>query len=58
MRHGLLDVASLQHMLCDTLDRSDDIVVILEQTGDGDTDIVIATSTTRSAGPAATLSRS
>ena len=34
MGHGLLDPASLQRMLYDTLDHSDDIVLVLEQTGD------------------------
>jgi PAS domain S-box-containing protein len=33
MRHGLLEPALLQRMLYDTLDHSDDIVVILEQVG-------------------------
>ena len=42
MRHGLLDRASLQQMLYDTLDHSDDIVFFLEQTGDSAEDIVVA----------------
>jgi hypothetical protein len=41
MRHGLLGDASLQQMLCDTLDHSDDIVIVPEQTGSGGVDIVI-----------------
>jgi PAS domain S-box-containing protein len=44
MRHGLLDQASLQEMLYDTLERSDDIVLILEQRGDAAEDIVIASA--------------
>jgi PAS domain S-box-containing protein len=44
MMHGLLDDASLEHILCDTLDRSDDIVVVLEQTGAGDDGVIIATA--------------
>jgi PAS domain S-box-containing protein len=34
MRHGQHDLASLQRMLYDALDQSDDIVVILERIGD------------------------
>jgi PAS domain S-box-containing protein len=44
MRHGLLDDASLQQMLYDTMDHSDDLVVFLEQTGDGADDILIASA--------------
>jgi PAS domain S-box-containing protein len=44
MRHGLLDDSSLQQMVYDTLDHSDDIVVVMEQTGDAADDIVIAYS--------------
>lgn len=43
MRHGRLGQASLQQMLYDTLDHSDDIIVVLEQTGGAAEDIVIAT---------------
>jgi PAS domain S-box-containing protein len=44
MRQGLHDQASLQQMLYDTLDRSDDIVVMLEQTDDADADIIVASA--------------
>ena len=44
MRHGPLDRVSLQQMLYDTLDHSDDIVFILEQMGDSAEDIVIASA--------------
>ena len=42
MREGLLDHASIERMLYDALDHSDDIVLILEQRGDGAEDIVLA----------------
>ena len=42
MLHGLRDPALLQRMLYEALDHSDDIIVILEQTGDGADDIVNA----------------
>jgi PAS domain S-box-containing protein len=42
MLHGLRDPALLQRILYEALDHSDDIIVILEQTGDGADDIVIA----------------
>jgi hypothetical protein len=41
MWHGLLDNACPEHILCDTPDRSDEIVVVPGQTGSGDGDIVI-----------------
>jgi PAS domain S-box-containing protein len=44
MEHGLLDPASLQQMLYDALDLSDDIVLVLEQTGDDATDLAIASA--------------
>src|SRR5205823_13848976 len=44
MSQGLHDQASLQQMLYDTLDRSDDIVLILEQAGDNPEDIVVASA--------------
>lgn len=44
MRHGLLDDASLQSMLYQALDHSDDIVLILEEVGDGTDDIVVASA--------------
>src|SRR4051812_32244975 len=44
MRQGLHDQASLQQMLYDTLDCSDDIVLILEQAGDNPEDIVVASA--------------
>jgi PAS domain S-box-containing protein len=44
MGHGLLDPASLQRMLYDTLDHSDDIVLVLEQTGDDGCDIRIVSA--------------
>lgn len=42
MLHGLRDPALLQRILYEALDHSDDIIVILEQTGDGADDIVNA----------------
>jgi PAS domain S-box-containing protein len=42
MTHGRFGDAALEHMLWDTLDRSDDIVLILEQTGDGANGVVVA----------------
>jgi len=42
MKHGLLARTSLQQMLYDALDHSDDIVLVLEQTGDSPEDIVVA----------------
>ena len=47
MQHGLLDPASLQRMLYDTLDQSDDIVIVLEQTGDDAESVVVATGQRR-----------
>jgi PAS domain S-box-containing protein len=44
MKHGLLDPASLQRMLYDTLDHSDDFVLVLEQSGDDATDWTIASA--------------
>jgi PAS domain S-box-containing protein len=44
MEHGLLDPASLQRMLYDALDHSDDIVLVLEQSGDEVTDLGIASA--------------
>jgi PAS domain S-box-containing protein len=42
MEHGLLDPTSLHHLLSHALDRSDDLVVVLERTGDGADHLVIA----------------
>jgi PAS domain S-box-containing protein len=42
MRHGLLEPASLQRMLYDTLDQSDDLVVVLEQSGPDHENFVVA----------------
>src|SRR5690349_7033821 len=39
MRNGLLDAPSLQRMLYEALDHSDDIVIVLEQSGDGPDDL-------------------
>ena len=44
MRHGPLDPASLQRMLYDTLDHSDDIVLVLEQTDADAGDLTIASA--------------
>jgi PAS domain S-box-containing protein len=44
MGHGLLDPASLQRMLYDTLDLSDDMVLVLEQAGDDAADLGIASA--------------
>ena len=44
MQHGLLDSASVQRMLYDTLDQSDDIVIVLEQTGNDAESVVVATA--------------
>jgi PAS domain S-box-containing protein len=44
MRHGLFDAASLQRMLYNALDLSDDIVLILEQSDDNGEDLVIASA--------------
>ena len=44
MRHGLLDAASLERLLYDALDQSDDIVLILEQTGDDAEQLLIASA--------------
>jgi PAS domain-containing protein len=44
MRHGLLEPASLQRMLYDTLDQSDDLVVVLEKSGPDCENIVVATA--------------
>jgi PAS domain S-box-containing protein len=41
MQHGLIDAASLQRMLYETLDRSDDCVLVVEKK-DGSADLVIA----------------
>ena len=41
MRHGQLDPSSLQRMLYDTLDHSDDIVLVLEQTTEDADGIVL-----------------
>lgn len=44
MKHGLLDPASLASLICDTLDQSDDIVLVLKQPGgeDGNTIVIAA----------------
>jgi hypothetical protein len=42
MRQGLLDAVSLQRMLYDALDQSDDSVLILEQVGSGADGVVVA----------------
>ncbi|MEJ0015338.1 MAG: PAS domain-containing protein [Acetobacteraceae bacterium] len=42
MRQGILDSATLQRLVCDALDQSDDLVVILELLGDGADDLVVA----------------
>jgi PAS domain S-box-containing protein len=44
MKHGLLDPASLQRILYDTLDQSDDFVLVLEQSGDDAADAIIASA--------------
>jgi len=44
MRHGLIDAASLQRMLYDTLDHSDDIVLVLEQPGHEAADLCVASA--------------
>ena len=44
MKHGLLDNASLQRMLYDTLDHSDDFVLVLEQSCDDAADWIIASA--------------
>ncbi len=44
MKHSLLDQSSLQQMLYDALDHSDDIVFVLEQTGDGVENIVVVSA--------------
>jgi PAS domain S-box-containing protein len=44
MQHGLLDSASVHRMLYDTLDQSDDIVIVLEQTGQDVDSVVVATA--------------
>jgi hypothetical protein len=44
MRHGLLEPASLQRMLYDTLEKSDDLVVVLEKSGPDCENIVVATA--------------
>ena len=42
MKHGLLDAPALQRMLYQALDDSDDLVLVLEQTGTGADGLVIA----------------
>jgi PAS domain S-box-containing protein len=44
MKHGLIDHASLQHMLYDALDQSDDIVLVLERTGEVADDLVLVSA--------------
>jgi PAS domain S-box-containing protein len=44
MRHGLLDPASLQRMLYETLDHSDDVVLVLEQASDDAMDLCVASA--------------
>ena len=44
MKHGLLDTALLPQMLYRALNGSDDLVVILEQTGDATDDLLVAAS--------------
>jgi PAS domain S-box-containing protein len=44
MKHGLIDHSSLQQMLYDALDHSDDIVLVLEQTGEDAAGIVVVSA--------------
>ena len=44
MKHGLIDDASLQQMLYDALDQSDDIVLVLERTGEAIEDLVMVSA--------------
>jgi PAS domain S-box-containing protein len=44
VKHGLIDHASLQHMLCDALDQSDDIVLVLERTVEAADDLVLVSA--------------
>jgi len=44
MKHGLIDHASLQRMLYDELDQSDDIVLVLERTGEATDDLVMVSA--------------
>jgi PAS domain S-box-containing protein len=44
MRHGLLEPASIQRLLYDALDQSDDFVLVLEQAGSGTDDLIIASA--------------
>src|SRR5262249_8300251 len=44
MRHGLLNAASLQRMLYEALDHSDDMVLVLEQTGTRAEDLVVVSA--------------
>ena len=44
MKHGLIDHATLQHMLYDALDQSDDIVLVLERTGEAADDLVLVSA--------------
>ena len=44
MKHGLMNHASLQLMLYDALDQSDDIVLVLERTGEAADDLVLVSA--------------
>jgi PAS domain S-box-containing protein len=44
MRNGALEPASLQRMLYDALEQSDDLVVVLEQSGPDHENLVVATA--------------
>ena len=44
MKHGLIDHASLQHMLYEALDQSDDIVLVLERTGEAIDGLVLVSA--------------
>ncbi len=41
MKHGLIDATSLQRMLYETLDHSDDCVLVLERVNDGADELTI-----------------
>jgi PAS domain S-box-containing protein len=44
MKHSLLDPAALQKIVYDTLDDSDDLVLLLEQTDESASGIIVATA--------------
>ncbi len=35
MMHGLIDLATLPNLICDTLDEFDDILIVLEESNEG-----------------------